>query len=203
MGFVSFANNKNVMKKLFLYVFLGLLLGSNAFAAAVEDFKCLFDSVKSNGTINVEKIIKLRINSTEDKTKKIVNIDNVENISAADYSDEKSLKKTKLRRYTSFYIWFSYEFNQYLPEKYSATRYILVEENKQFTLFALPIETKKYHLDEFSKIVNSIKENKNNKQKFLQLKIELLDKIEKHHISRRNSGVLFKYGNLYWNCNKQ
>ena len=46
-------------------------------------------------------------------------------------------------------------------------------------------------------------ENKNNKQKFLQLKIELLDKIEKHHISRRNSGVIFKYANLYWNCNKQ
>ena len=79
------------MKKLFLYVFLGLLLSSNAFAATVEDFKCTPKMTSQKE--QAKKDLNFRIISTQSEMQKFVTYNNKDDVAMAWFYNEKLLKQ--------------------------------------------------------------------------------------------------------------
>ena len=79
------------MKKLFLYVFLGLLLASNTFAATVEDFKCT--PKKTSQKEQAKKDFNFKLISTQSEKQKFVTYNNKENVAMSWIYNEELLKQ--------------------------------------------------------------------------------------------------------------
>ena len=190
------------MKKLFLYVFLGLLLGSNAFAATVEDFKCT--PKETSQKEQAKKDFNFKLISTQSEKQKFVTYNNKENVAMAWIYNEELLKqKMKITGYKSYTEWTTYEFNDYFPEEYTVTNYTMTERKKdgRLLLAGSVVMTSEYYHKEFSELEKLRNEHKNNEEKYFTMFKKDTSRIYEHFGQRWNSQA--KSAKIAWDCNKQ
>ena len=168
------------MKKLPLYVFLGLMLVSNVFAATVEDFKCT--PKKTSQKEQAKKDLNFRLISTQSEKQKFVTYNNKDDVAMAWFYNEKFLKqKMGVTGYKSYNEWTTYEFNDYLPEEYTITNYVMTERKKDGKLIlaaSIIITSENYH-KEFSELEKLRNEHKNNEEEYFKMFKEDTSKIYK------------------------
>ena len=192
------------MKKLFSIIFvIGLLLNGNAFATTVEDFKCT--PKKTEQKEQAKKDINFRLISTENEKVKFLTYD-LENIISLVMLQDKSVLK-QFKNYKSMHKWFTYEFDDYLPETYSVTRYVMTENKKNgdLVLEAIVIDTSQYYYDTFLNLDKLKNEHQKNEEKFFVMGAELYVLIHEHYTARwyNSSNVMNQERKIAWNCNKK
>ena len=188
------------MKKLSIYVFLVLMLCSNAFAATVEDFKCT--PKKTSQKEQAKKDLNFRLISTQSEKQKFVTYNNKDDVAMAWIYNEEFLKqKMKITGYKSYTEWTTYEFNDYLPEEYTVTNYVMTERKKdgRLILAGSVIITSEYYHKEFSELEKLRNEHKNNEEKYFKMFKKDTSRIYKHYEQRWNSQI--KYAKIAWDCN--
>ena len=191
-----------LMKKLLGILVLGLMLGSNAFAATVEDFKCT--PKKTEQKEQAKKDINFRLISTKNEKAKFLTYD-LENIISFVMLESKSVLK-QFKNYKSMHKWFTYEFDDYLPETYSVTQYVMTENKKNgdLVLAATIIDTSQYYYDTFLNLDKLKNEHQKNEEKFFVMTLELAAQIQEHMMGRWCSTDATKQERkIAWNCNKK
>jgi len=103
--------------------------------------------------------------------------------------------------------WFTYEFDDYLPETYSITQYVMTENKKNgdLVLWGTVIDTSQYYYDTFLNLDKLKNEHQKNEEKFFVMTLELTSQIQEHMMARwdNSSNVMNQERKLAWNCNKK
>ena len=193
-----------MMKKLLGILVLGLLLSGNAFATTVEDFKCT--PKKTEQKEQAKKDINFRLISTKNEKIKFLTYDLENIISLVVILESRSVLK-QYKNIKSIHLWFTYEFDDYLPETYSVTRYVMTENKKNgdLVLEAIVIDTSQYYYDTFLNLDKLKNEHQKNEEKFFVMTDELGALIQKHHMERWHnySDATKQERKIAWNCNKK
>ena len=190
------------MKKLLSIIILGLLLSVNAFAATVEDFKCT--PKKTEQKEQAKKDINFRLISTKNEKIKFLTYD-LENIISLVILESKSVLK-QFKNYKSMHKWFTYEFDDYIPETYSVTQYVMTENKKNgdLVLWGTVVDTSQYYYDTFLNLDKLKNEHQKNEEKFFVMTDELGALIQKHHMERWHnySDATKQERKIAWSCEK-
>tara|TARA_B100001123_G_C15302396_1_gene1021477 strand:- start:1573 stop:2148 length:576 start_codon:yes stop_codon:yes gene_type:complete len=191
------------MKKLLGILVLSLLLSSNAFAATDEIFKCT-PKVTSQKE-QAKKDLNFRLISTQSQMQKFVTYNDKDDVAMAWFYNEKFLKqKMGVTGYKSYTEWTTYEFNDYLPEEYTITNYVMTERKKdgKLLLAGSIIITSENYYKEFSELEKLRNEHKNNEEAYFKMFKENTSKLYKYFEKRWNM-IGVKKLRIAWDCNKE